>query len=115
MKVYKKTIIVPKLRAKVVQELLDMEAPVDLHELKYPAQSCIHTETAQFENGYEADIKVCTSTDDFFMDAVLFNSYGSEVSVLDVSFEFLGRYEFEQDGNTYVVEIEESDDLVENT
>lgn len=61
--------------------------------------------TAKFEDGMEADIKVCRHDDGFFVDPVMFNSRGGQVCVLDVQSELLGEYYFEANGETYLVEV----------
>lgn len=64
------------------------------------------THTASFANGYEADIKLVICEEDTpFVDAVLFNQHGGEVTcVLGDGDVYHGVYRFEnQDGQDYVV------------
>ena len=46
------------------------------------------------QQGYEADIKVCSGQNNCFVDPVLFNDKGGEITVLDVEGELLGFYDF---------------------
>ncbi len=72
----------------------------------------IATYTAKFENGIEADIKVCGVKEELdaeadqctpYIDAVLFDM-GNEVAVLEPTFEHLdGEYIFNLDGTIYEV------------
>lgn len=65
----------------------------------------IQTFTANFGDGWEADIKLCNG-DGPYVDAVLFY-HGSEVTCLEPSFDRLdGEYIFESDGQTFTVTIE---------
>ncbi len=63
-----------------------------------------YTYTVRFSNGMEADIKVCNGNSPY-VDAVLFKD-GSEVSVLDVSENILGLYDFKYKNDTYLVIVE---------
>ena len=62
--------------------------------------------TADFDDGIEAGIKVCSTGDcDLFVDAVLFRD-GCECALFgDPEYELDGEYEFEYNGETYVVEV----------
>lgn len=65
----------------------------------------IKTWTAKFDNGYEADIKLCNG-DTPYIDSVLFNQNGSQVAVLEISEDdLIGAYCFEANGDEYAVEI----------
>lgn len=68
--------------------------------------------TGHFEDGHFADISICSGQSNFFIDPVLFNKDGYQVCVLDCADTILGEYEFEDEGNIYILEIvqeEESD------
>lgn len=66
----------------------------------------IFCKTAKFDDGVEADIKVCNG-DPPFVDAVLFYD-GFEVCILDTVFESIeGEYYFKYNDNEYLVVIEE--------
>ena len=63
------------------------------------------TFTIDFGNNIEADIKVCIGDDrTVFIDPVLFDN-GSEVCLIDVSFEFLGEYIFKYANNEYIAKL----------
>ena len=63
----------------------------------------IHTLTAHFGGGIEADIKVCNG-DSPYVDPVLFEN-GSELLALDVTDTLLGSYRFVLDQQEYIVEV----------
>ncbi len=66
----------------------------------------IETFTAKFDDGREADIKVCSADDcSLFVDAVLFEKNGAEIAVCEPEYALDGEFEFETDGEAYVVEI----------
>ncbi len=67
----------------------------------------LETFTAKFDDGHEADVKVCVADDNsLFIDAVLFNKDGGEVATCEPAFEVEGEcYFYEKDGTEYVVEI----------
>lgn len=73
----------------------------------YDEDSTIECFTAQFVDGHFADIKICSGQNNFFCDPVLFNKDGYEVCVLDCADTLNGEYDFEDNGNEYVVIIEE--------
>lgn len=63
------------------------------------------TRTAVFPCGYAMDVKCCGSDDGpAWTEAVLFLN-GSEVCCTDPEDTYLGRWELEHDGNTYVVNV----------
>ena len=61
--------------------------------------------TGHFEDGHFADISVCSGQSNFFIDPVLFNKDGRQVCVLECADTILGEYDFEDDGNEYILEI----------
>ena len=64
------------------------------------------TVTAKFDNGYEADIKLVQDADSPYLDPVLFDENGFEVTCLqDDSYSLDGTYQFDVDDDTYIVEI----------
>ena len=71
----------------------------------YDPDDTIETYTAYFDNGYEADINICTSDVDFFIDSFLVNPNGAAECTLDVEGSIDGEYEFESDGDTYIVRV----------
>lgn len=102
------TIKVSKEKIKKYNELLDMPSEDDgIIKMGYPEDATIEYFTAEFKNGYFADIKICSGQSNFFCDPVLFNKNGYEVCVLDCADALDGEYEFESNGDTYKVIIEE--------
>jgi len=78
--------------------LADAEYRYDTEELP-----CVFT--VRFDNGYEADIKV-VNADPPYIDAVLFDEYGFEISILEPEFEqILGTYTFNILNDTFIVEL----------
>ena len=65
--------------------------------------------TGHFEDGHFADVSVCSGQSNFFIDPVLFDKDGNEVCVLDCADTILGEYEFEDEGNIYILEIVKED------
>ena len=61
--------------------------------------------TSQFPDGKEVDIKMNTSEDDFWAEGILFDNDGSELCCSDVSYSLEGEWEFEYNGNKYVVNV----------
>lgn len=61
--------------------------------------------TGHFEDGHFADVSVCSGPSNFFIDPVLFNKDGRQAWVLDCADTILGEYEFEDNGNIYILEI----------
>lgn len=75
----------------------------------YDEDSIIDVVTAYFDNGYFADIKLCSGQSNFFGDPVLFNESGIEECVLDCfdDIHIGDTFEFETQDGTYVVRVEE--------
>ena len=94
---------VPKSKVEKYNKLLYMQE-LNLRDFGFSRFCTVETFTARFNNQIEADIKVCTSEDDLYIDAVLFTN-GSQVCVLDPSYELDGTYEFEFENERYIVEI----------
>lgn len=64
----------------------------------------IQTFTCIFNDGFEADIKVCNG-DGPYVDSVLFDPDGTEVQVLDVGDQLDGVYQFEYGHKLYIVQV----------
>lgn len=63
------------------------------------------THTAKFEGGIEADIKLVICEEDKpYVEGVLFLN-GCEIYHTDCEEEYTGEWEFEYDGNEYVVNV----------
>lgn len=85
----------------------EMEEILEITEGRHPDYkdgAVIATVTAVFENGYQADIKVCNG-DTPYVDNVLFDENGCELDCPEISESLLGEYEFEVDGDTFEVEV----------
>lgn len=97
------TISISKKESTEIQKILSIESGCykDCGEFE-----TIETYTAKFDNGFEADIKVCNG-DTPYIDPVLFNEFGSEVCVLEVADELLGEYLFTDDEIEYLVNVVE--------
>jgi hypothetical protein len=67
--------------------------------------------TGYFEDGHFADVSVCSGQSNFFIDPVLFNKDGHEVCVLECADDILGEYEFEDNGNIYILEIVQEEEV----
>lgn len=84
------------------QAMLDNNIPSSL----VSEYEVIETFTAKFEDGIEADIKICNSEDGIWIDPVLFKD-GWEVQALDPEYELKGLYIFQYDNEDYIVEVDE--------
>lgn len=90
--------------AKYLQDLLDA-TDIDFNKKKIAEDSTIETFTANFSNGFFADIKVCSGQNNCFVDPVLFTENGSQICVLEPEGELLGYYTFTVNDINYVVEV----------
>lgn len=73
----------------------------------YDEDCTIDVVTAYFDNGYFADIKLCSGQSNFFCDSVLFNENGIEECVLDC-FDSIcdgDTFEFESGDDIYIVTV----------
>lgn len=103
--VYEQTVKVSKDKAERLQALLD-QGEIDFEKEDVEEDATLLTLTANFENGFSADIKVCSGQHNCYVDPVLFNENGNEVCVGEPSFDLLGEYDFEFVGNQYIVNVE---------
>ena len=60
--------------------------------------------TTKFDNGIEVDVKLC-GADYPWTEAVMFKN-GSEVCCTEVCEDYLGEWEFEYNGDQYIVYVE---------
>ncbi len=107
---YEVTVVLSKREAELFNRLLAIE-PNDTDDAVkiagYDEDSTIAVITADFGNGYFADIKLCSGQSNFFGDAVLFNDLGYEECVLDC-FDSISDgdiFEFKSGSDTYEVTI----------
>jgi len=98
------TLVIPERLVTKLQAILDIE---EGQCEDYTYDETIERFTAEFPDGVEADIKVCNG-DTPYVDPVLFLN-GSEVQVLDVCEDLLGEYEFDLDGDIFIVRLEKGD------
>jgi len=94
---FEKVVIkIEKQKAEKLQKLLD-EVSLDFKKLGIVKDSVAEIFTARFSDGFEADIKICSGTDNFFIDPVLFNNRGCEICALDTETELIEEYYFDGD------------------
>lgn len=93
-------VFIHKRQVDYLQKLLD-RTEINFRAEGIPEDATLITYTAKFNNGYEADIKVCSGQRNCFIDPVLFNEHGGEASVLDTEDKLLGLYDF----GSYKVEL----------
>lgn len=79
---------------------------VDYEAYDIQPYSTVQSWTTNFGNGYEVDIKVCSSEDGepLWAEGVLFLN-GCEVTCTDVQYELDGVYEFEYNGDRFTVDV----------
>ena len=94
-----------KSQAEKLEKILALDV-VDFKELSIKEDE-IHTKfEADFENGFHVTIRVCRGQTDCWVDAILFDSAGSNVAVAEPEFYLLGEYYFEFNGDNYCVTLE---------
>lgn len=98
---YFETIKVQKQVAEKLEAILSIESG---YCPDYGRTKTIATFTATFENGFEANIKVCNG-DTPFVDNILFDEQGAPVDVPEISDTLLGTYEFNFEDNSYEVNV----------
>lgn len=96
-----KRFCVDKDLADTIQLMLDMDKQVS----DARRDAVLHVFTVDFDDGIEADIKVCNGDTGPWIDAVLFE-FGHEVQVLEPSTILLGEYLFELCGQPYTARLE---------
>lgn len=101
--IYKETTIIPKEDMEFIKSMLSIK------QEKY--RECdegmtVYSSTTRFLDGFEADINLCDDNPPW-VNPVLFNEHGAEVSCLDAGDEFLGEFVFETDDALYILIIEE--------
>jgi len=107
-----------KVQIKISQEDIDFVEKVmaitdetderweDYQDLK---DCTVERYTGKFEDGHFADVSICSGQSNFFIDPVLFNKEGHQVCVLECAEDLLGEYEFEDNGNTYILKLVKED------
>jgi len=102
MKTLTKKIKVDKKYAKIIQNHIDKNKPLEekIEHIDTPEKVF----TAKFTKNIEADIKIYDSKQGPWIDCILFDN-GNEAVLLDVQYVLLGNYPFEYKGNKYIVEL----------
>ena len=95
------TVFISKKEHERLQKLIDQNRM----DPKNDRDGICQTMTAQFDNGIEADIKICNSENGPWIDPVLFFN-GSEIGVLEPQYTIEGEYLFEIDENEFIVKVE---------
>ena len=79
---------------------------IDLYEEGLQSYDCVAKYVVKFGiNDYEMEIQVCTSEDDIWCQAVLFDNDGHELCCSDVDDTLEGDWELEYNGDKYIVNI----------
>ena len=104
---YRKVIYITKGEEKFCNKYLTVEPKSEEDCLP---DGCQMVRTAEFDNGYEMDVKLCGvcyeegGCNTAWTEAVLFKNR-CEVACTDVADEYTGEWELEHDGNKFVVEV----------
>lgn len=107
---YEATVAFSKQELELYNKLLDIE-PNDTDDAVkmagYNEDATIAVATAYFDNGYFADIKICSGQSNFFGDSVLFNENGCEECVLDCFDDIHDGdvFEFKVGDDSYIVTV----------
>ena len=96
---YKATIKIKECIANDLQYKLDC---VKVHYTKEGVEAVFST---KFENGMEADIKVCSSEAGYYVDPIMYDSKGNWACLFEVGTTLLGDYVFTVNQETYLVEL----------
>lgn len=102
--IYEKTIKISKDVVDRMEYLLDQEE-LDFKEEDIETDTILFYKTVKFEDGCQADIKVCCGQTNAYVDAVLFSKDGQEVQVLEESFKLHGEYTFSYNKIEYNIEL----------
>lgn len=80
---------------------------VDYEENDIPRYTTVKTWSVDLGDGYEADLKVCSSNygDPLWCEGVLF-LHGSECGCTEVSDNLLGEYWFEHNGKQFTIVVQ---------
>ena len=80
---------------------------VDYEENDIPRYDVVTRWSVDLGGGYEVDIKVCSSNydDPLWCEGVLF-LHGSECGCTEVSYDLLGEYRFEHNGQQFIVVVQ---------
>lgn len=100
-----KTITISQKEKELIDDLLNLTGDEIYQKYGYKRDETI-TRTAVFENNIEVDIKlvICDGENKPYTEGVLFD-HGSELTHTDVEDEFTGQWEFEHEGEEWIVNV----------
>lgn len=81
----------------------------DFSKEKLAPYSCVFVASARFDDGYSADVRVCTDSFEsggIWSEMILNDASGVEASLTDVRDRLSGTWELENDGTRYEVYVE---------
>ena len=106
---YEETIVLPKDRIDYINNLCETHlTEEDFSKHQLPKFECFERFSVTFDNGYIADVKVCTGDidDTAWVEMVLFDKNGYEVNCTEVYDNIDNAYELEDnDDNVYIVKV----------
>ena len=111
-----KTLHIPKeIIAKYNQLMQPSDGIVDYEKTDISRYATVDSWTVDFGDGYEVDIKVCSSNydDPLWCEGVLF-FHGSEVGCTDVCDTLDGEYYFCPESDEFIVYVKPEEDESEN-
>ena len=85
------------------------EGKADLSKEKLAPFSCVFVKSVRFDDGYSADIEVCTGSLEnggVWSEMVLYNPYGDEVGLSEIRDRLFGTWSVETDSSRYEVYVE---------
>lgn len=102
-KIYRSSYSITRKAYDYWNDLMD-RGEVDLYEEGLQAYDCVSKYVVKFgDNDYEMEIQVCTSEDDVWCQAVLFDNDGCELCCSDVDDTLEGDWELEYNGDKYIM------------
>jgi len=104
MNIYNQQLILPSEEIATMQGLLNA-VNINPHDVDADIDMTYRTYTAKFQNGYEADIKICAGSNNFYIDAVLFDDCGFERSAMSDIDELEGEYSWDDGADVYNIVI----------
>jgi len=107
-----KTITVKQVEIKRLQKLLDQDEVNFTDGIEM--DSTLFNESVRFDNGFSANVKVCSGQTNCWTEAVIFNNEGIEIGVTEPSFELLGEYSFSFEENEYIINVLEEINAMKN-
>lgn len=101
----RQTIAISQKEKALIDDLLSLNGDEIYQKYGYKRDETI-THTAVFSEGIEADIKlvICEGEERPYTEGVLFK-HGSELTHTDVEETYVGEWEFEYEGEEYIVNV----------